>query len=142
MVTTAEPTSVVGPADDVDPYATVVGQLAARHALATYAVDPVNAYLIVGPPGSGKLDLALAFAADVISQGMSVDDRRRVIHLTRANNHADVIVLTAEGVNIRKGEAGVLTAEAHRSPIEGQTKVIIGVGYDAITEIDRITEAA
>ena len=133
-MTTTESTSPAGEAAGVDPYASVIGQRAACEFFATAAADPVNAYLIVGPPGSGKVDLAQAFAADVVSHGLPADERRRAVDLALARNHADVVTIVAEGASVRKEEADRLTEEAHRSPIEGPVKVIIGVGFDAITD--------
>jgi DNA polymerase III subunit delta' len=133
-VTTTDSSAGPGTSGGVDPYGRVVGQYAARAFLATQGPSPLGAYLFVGPPGSGKLDLALAFAADIVSQGLDPEARRRAVDLVLARNHADVPVLVAEGARIRKEEAEWFAEEAHRTPVEGHTKVLIGVAFDAINE--------
>jgi DNA polymerase-3 subunit delta' len=122
------------PTADPDCYRQVVGQRAAREFLATQAADPVNAYMLVGPPGSGKLDMALAFAADVVCTHADPAERDRICDLVLRNMFADVIVQGAEGARVRRPEAEVLTAEAYRKPTEGAAKVIVGVGFDTITD--------
>lgn len=122
------------PTADPDCYRQVVGQRAAREFLATQAADPVNAYMLVGPPGSGKLDLALAFAADVVCAHADPAERQNIVDLVLRNMYADVIVQGAEGSRVREEEAKVVTAEAYRKPTVGAVKVIIGVGFDTITD--------
>ena len=50
-----------------DPFDVVVGQDRAVAAMRAAAEAPVHAYLLVGPRGSGKRDLARAFAAALLS---------------------------------------------------------------------------
>lgn len=119
---------------DVDPYRNVVGQASAREFLSRAAADPTNAYLIVGPKGSGRLALARAFAADVLTRSLPADERARVVDLVLADMFADCAVFGAEGSRVRKEEAEVLRDECYRKPVDGDVKVVIGVGYDAITE--------
>jgi len=47
----------------------VIGQAVAVDALQRAARSPVHAYLLLGPPGSGKRALARAFAAAVLGDG-------------------------------------------------------------------------
>ena len=47
----------------------LVGQDAAVRALEAAAAKPVHAYLFVGPPGTGKLTAATAFAAMLLCPG-------------------------------------------------------------------------
>lgn len=119
---------------DVDPYRDVVGQADARNFLVRAAADPTNAYLIVGPHGSGKLDLARAFAADLLTAGLPSDERTRVIDLVLAGNFADCTLVGAEGSRVRKDEARVLHDECYRKPVDGRYKVVIGLGFDVITD--------
>jgi len=119
---------------EVDCYAGVVGQQAARRFLASEAVDPVHAYLLVGPPGSGKTSLARAFAADVLSAGLDPVERARVVDLVLRDMSADVAMVGAQGSRIRRQEAEELVAGAWRKPVEGNVKVLIGVGFDTITD--------
>jgi DNA polymerase-3 subunit delta' len=48
---------------DLKLFSDVVGQDAAVSSLRAAAVRPVHAYLLVGPPGSGKRAAAVGFAA-------------------------------------------------------------------------------
>lgn len=122
------------PTTEVDPYRGVVGQTAAREFFARAADDPTNAYLLVGPRGSGKLALARAFAADVLSRGLDDDARARVVDLVLTTRFADCREFGAEGSRVRKQEVEPFQEECYRKPVDGQTKVVIGVGFDAITE--------
>ena len=119
---------------EVDPYRDVVGQAAAREFLGRAAADPTNAYLIVGPRGSGKLALAKAFAADVLSRGLDEAGRTRVVDLVLGDMFADCRVFGAEGSRVRREEVDPFRDECYRKPVDGHSKVVIGVGYDAITE--------
>jgi DNA polymerase-3 subunit delta' len=119
---------------DPDCYRHVVGQHAAREFLASQAANPVNAYMLVGPPGSGKKDLALAFAADIVCAHADPADWENIVDLVLRNMYADVIVQGAEGARVRKVEAESLTKEAYRKPVVGAVKVIIGVGFDTIID--------
>jgi DNA polymerase III subunit delta' len=119
---------------DADCYRQVVGQHKAREFLTSQAADPLNAYMVVGPPGSGKVDLALAFAADIMCAHADAADRDLVTDLVLGNNYADVVLQGAEGARVRRPEAEFLIQEAHRKPSVGDVKVIIGVGFDTITD--------
>jgi len=123
----------VATSTDVDPYRNVVGQASARQFLSRAAADPTNAYLLVGPKGSGRLALAKAFAADVLSRSLPPDERARVVDLVLADMFSDCRVFGAEGSRVRKPEAELLRDECYRKPVDGDVKVVIGVGYDAIT---------
>jgi len=124
----------VATSTEVDPYRDVIGQAAAQEFLRRAAADPTSAYLIVGPRGSGKLELARAFAADVLSRSLDGDERARVVDLVLGDMFADCRVFGAEGSLVRKGEVKPFQDECYRKPVDGDSKVVIGVGYDAITE--------
>src|SRR5690606_34039821 len=74
-----------------------VGQSAAIEALeraasAEGAADLSHAWLITGPPGSGRSNLALRFAAALIARDPA--DRDRVYAQVEARTHPDAAVLT------------------------------------------------
>src|ERR1700676_981644 len=104
-------------------YADVVGQDAAVAALRAAAVRPVHAYLLVGPPGTGKRSAAISFAAQLLCPAGgdgTCDVCRRVL----AGVHPDVIAVEREGAAISIGMAQQIVGAAARSPVEGSRKVL------------------
>lgn len=100
-----------------DPFSAVIGQARAVEVLRRAALRPVHAYLLVGGRGSGAEDAARAFAAVLVG----ADDDR-----AQRRAHPDVVefepVATAYSVDeVREG----IIPEVHRSPIEGERKVVI-----------------
>jgi DNA polymerase III subunit delta' len=119
------------PAPTVDPWAEVVGQERVAARLRAMAARPVHAYLLVGPPGSGKRLLARAFAAELLARHVDSDDRERLIRLALAERHPDLVVIERAGATVRVEEAEELIRLAVRTPIEGERKVIVGVGFES-----------
>jgi DNA polymerase-3 subunit delta' len=113
-----------------DPFSRVVGQERAVDELRRAASNPVHAYLLVGPAGSGTLDLARAFAAAVLDVGDDGDGS--IVDRVLAVRHPDVVEIVAEGAAVRAVEAGELRDAAMRSPAEAHRKVLIGQGFDVI----------
>ncbi len=111
---------------DIDPWAGVVGQERALSELRAAALAPVHAYLLVGPSGAGKRDLALGFAAALLSAGADTEaDRARHVHLALAERHPDLVVVEREGASIRADEARSVRDLASRKPVESDRKVLI-----------------
>jgi DNA polymerase-3 subunit delta' len=113
---------------DLDPFGEVVGQDRAVAELRRAAATPVHAYLFVGPRGSGKRDLARAFAAELLAAGAPAAtpaDRRRTIRLTLAEQHPDLIVVERVGAAINAEQAREVREQASRSPVEGERKVLV-----------------
>ncbi len=109
-----------GIADAVDDvWAVLEGQPRAVEALAAAAAQPVHAYLLCGPRGTGKRTAALAFAAALIG----ADSRSR--RLALAGRHPDISIHEPEGRTLRVSEADEIIFEASRSPVEGRLKVIV-----------------
>ncbi|MHB8293711.1 MAG: hypothetical protein ACYDH5_03625 [Acidimicrobiales bacterium] len=109
---------------DASLYSAVVGQDAAVAALVAAAADPVHAYLIVGPPGTGKLELALGFAASLVcpSGGCNrCDHCRRAL----ARHHPDVAVLDRSGPAWSVQQAREMARVAARAPMESHRQVIV-----------------
>ena len=94
----------------------VVGQERAVEALTAAAVRPTHAYLLVGPPGTGKRAAAVAFAAALLHS----DDRR-----IRAGMHPDVQIYERKGPYLTVDDAREINTEAHRTPVEAERKVIV-----------------
>lgn len=101
----------------------VVGQPEAVELLAAAALDPVHAYLFVGPPGCTKEAAARAFAALLIDP--SGDPSSRGVRLALAGDHPDVVEVRREGPAISMGMAEQIVRRAALAPVEGSRKVMI-----------------
>jgi DNA polymerase-3 subunit delta' len=112
-----------------DPWAGILGQQRAVTLLRAAAERPVHAYLLVGPPGSGKRVLARAFAAALLSGAAA--DPERAVRLARAEQHPDLVVVERAGAAVRVEEAERLIHLAMRTPVEGDRKVILGDGFES-----------
>ena len=105
-------------------YGDVVGQERAVEQLRKAAAQPVHAYLLVGPPGTGKLAAARSFAAQLlcpVGGDGTCDVCRRVL----AGVHPDVVVLERQGASILVDDAREIARVAARSPVEGDRKVLV-----------------
>ena len=107
-----------------DVYSAVIGQERAVAQLVAATRAPVHAYLFVGPPGTGKLAAARAFAAALLCAdrgcGSCASCRRALDGV-----HPDVVVVEREGAFILVKKAKEITQLAARSPIEGDRKVLV-----------------
>ncbi|MHB1785929.1 MAG: ATP-binding protein [Acidimicrobiales bacterium] len=102
----------------------VVGQPSALRALGAAVAAPVHAYLLVGPPGSGKKDAALAFAAGLLCPQMGCghcETCRRVL----AGLHPDAVLHQRSGAWIGVDDAREITRLALRHPMEAARQVLI-----------------
>ncbi|WP_075201328.1 DNA polymerase III subunit delta' [Leucobacter japonicus] len=118
----------------MDYWAEIVGQPDAVRMLdAASAPDavPAHAWLITGPPGSGRSNLAFRFAAALIARG---HDRDAVFEQVRARTHPDLGVLTTQKLLIDIKAARDIVTTAHYSPAEGRYRVIV------IEDADRMPE--
>ena len=114
----------------------VVGQEATldplREAARTQAAM-THAWLIVGPPGSGRSLAARAFAAALqCTQGGCGACKSCVTATSGA--HPDVTALATEKVTITVAEVRQLIDEAHSAPTSGPWRVIIVEDADRMTE--------
>ncbi len=115
----------------VDPWRDVVGQPGAVRRLSAAVTEPVHAYLLIGPPGSGKQALAHAFAAALLSVGSADDEaRERHVRLALAGQHPDLRLVEPEGNTFRKGDAERVVRSATLAPVEGARKVIVADGCE------------
>lgn len=98
-----------------------------------HAESMTHSWLITGPPGSGRSNLAYAFAAALLSPGDPEGDeaaRRQVA----ARTHPDLGVLSTERVIISIEEVRTLVASSQFSPSVGRYRVMI------IEDADRMSE--
>ena len=114
-------------------FAGVVGQERAVAQLRTAAASPVHAYLLVGPPGTGKRAAARSFAALLLcpNGGCGVCDQcRRAL----AGVHPDVVMRERTGASIRVDDAREIRRLAALSPVEGRWKVVVLVDFHLVEE--------
>lgn len=115
------------------PWGEVWGQADAVQTLQAAASDTrasSHAWLITGPPGSGRSTLAYAFAAALIAEPGDQAAMRQVI----AHTHPDLTALRTEQVVIRIEEARQLVERAYYSPSVGRYRVIVVEDADRMAE--------
>ncbi|MGO4681044.1 DNA polymerase III subunit delta' [Microbacterium sp. 2MCAF23] len=116
------------------PWTDVWGQDAAVETLQAAVTDPAamsHAWLITGPPGSGRSTLATAFAASLIASG---PDDEQTMRQVLAGTHPDVTVLRTEKVIISIAEARALVERSYFGPSNGRYRVIVVEDADRMTE--------
>ncbi|QHT57941.1 DNA polymerase III subunit delta' [Cellulomonas sp. H30R-01] len=114
----------------------VVGQEPAVEVLRTAVHDPsamTHAWLLTGPPGSGRSNAARAFAAAL----QCVDGGCGRCHdctTTLGGTHPDVTYVATEGVVIRADTVRPLVELAQRSPSRGRWRVIVVEDADRLND--------
>ncbi|MFT4230634.1 MAG: DNA polymerase III subunit delta' [Microbacterium sp.] len=111
----------------------VWGQDAAVDTLREAASDPsamTHAWLITGPPGSGRSTLAYAFAAALIAEPGDEAAMRQVL----AGTHPDLTSLRTEGVIISIRDARALVERSYFAPALGRYRVIVVEDADRMVE--------
>ncbi|RZS53479.1 DNA polymerase-3 subunit delta' [Microcella putealis] len=89
-----------------------------------------HSWLITGPPGSGRSNLAYAFAAELLG---GADDARTAAQVA-ARSHPDLAVLATDRVIISIDEVRHLVSQSQFSPSVAAYRVIV------IEDADRMTE--
>ena len=97
-----------------------------------------HAWLITGPPGSGRSVAAQCFAAALQCTGDGVPGcgQCRACTTTLAGTHADVRRIVPEGLSIGVDEMRAIVAAASRRPSVGRWQIVV------IEDADRLTEGA
>ncbi|BAU31481.1 DNA polymerase III subunit delta' [Microcella alkaliphila] len=103
---------------------------ALRSAAAEGSESMTHSWLVTGPPGSGRSNLAYAFAAELL--GGATDPR--VAAQVDARSHPDLAVLATDRVIISIDEVRHLVAQSQFSPSVAPYRVIV------IEDADRMTE--
>ena len=118
----------------------LVGQDAVVDQLARAARDeqPSHAWLVTGPPGSGRSHAALALAAALLCEQPDPADRGcgecSACRTVRAGSHADLTHFRTEHSEIRIDEARELVVRAQDRPSVGRWRVMV------IEDADRMAE--
>jgi len=97
--------------------------------------EMTHAWLFTGPPGSGRSNAALAFAAALVCKQGGCND---CVDCTTAlkGTHADVELIKTEGLSIKIDEVRELITRASWSPSVGNYRVVV------IEDADRLTDSA
>jgi DNA polymerase-3 subunit delta' len=94
-----------------------------------------HSWLFTGPPGSGRSNAAIAFAAGLLCEkgGCST-----CVNCTSVNDgsHADIELIRTEGLSIKVDEVRELITRTSWSPSVGNYRVVV------IEDADRVTESA
>ncbi len=94
-----------------------------------------HAWLLTGPPGSGRSTAARAFAAALNCPEHGCGACREC-QTSLDGTHSDVTIVATEGLSIRVEDARELVVEAAHRPSVGRYRVVI------IEDADRLTERA
>ncbi|HEV7710221.1 MAG TPA: DNA polymerase III subunit delta' [Asanoa sp.] len=95
-----------------------------------------HAWIFTGPPGSGRSVAARAFAAALqCATGVGCGECRGC-HTTLGGTHADVRMVTPDGLSIGVSEMRALVLRAASSPTGGRWQAVV------IEDADRLTEQA
>jgi DNA polymerase III subunit delta' len=97
-----------------------------------------HAWLITGPPGSGRSIAAVCFAAalECTSEGTPGCGECRACTTTMAGTHADVRRIIPEGLSIGVHDMRAIVQIASRRPGTGRWQVVV------VEDADRLTEGA
>ena len=96
--------------------------------------EMTHAWLFTGPPGSGRSNAALAFAAALVCRNGGCNDCTDCNTAT-TGSHADVELIKTEGLSIKIDEVRDLITRASWSPAVGNYRVVV------IEDADRLTES-
>lgn len=120
-------------------WSSIVGQRRVVDQLAAIAAGDMKAmaqsWLICGPPGSGRSNIARAFAAALESPDRGLNaDLTKISSQVLAGTHPDVTVLATDKVTIGIDEVRGLIETAEQTPSTAPWRIII------IEDVDRMLE--
>jgi DNA polymerase-3 subunit delta' len=100
-----------------------------------------HAFLFTGPPGSGRSNAAVAFAAALQCERVETDappgcGTCHACHTVLAGSHADVAMVRTEKLSIGVGEVRELVRRSALAPVGRRWQIVI------VEDADRLTEGA
>jgi DNA polymerase-3 subunit delta' len=113
--------------------AAIPGQPRAVALLSASLAAPVNAYLFIGPAGTGKRDAALAFAAALVCPEGGCGACAACTEAL-AGRHPDVVVVDRSSQSIRVDEARAVIALAQRAPRSARFQVLVLSDFHLVDE--------
>ena len=116
----------------------LVGQSRTVETLSAAVADPArmtHAWLLTGPPGSGRSNAARAFAAALLCPDQGCGQCREC-RTALDGTHADVEVVATRGLSIQVQQARELALLSAHRPSVGPRRIII------VEDADRLTERA
>jgi DNA polymerase-3 subunit delta' len=118
--------------------ADLVAAASAARGDSTHTAAMTHAWLITGPPGSGRSVAALCFAAALqcTSPGVPGCGECRSCTTTMAGTHADVRRVIPEGLSIGVSDMRAIVQVASRRASTGRWQIVL------IEDADRLTEGA
>mgnify|MGYP003349440485 FL=1 len=122
----------------IDQDATIISlqnAVAASKDESTKSQAMTHAWLFTGPPGSGRSNAALAFAAALVCE-MGGCGSCNNCKSALAGVHGDVEIVKTEGLSIKIDEIRELITRAAWAPSVGLYRVVV------IEDADRLTESA
>lgn len=84
-----------------------------------------QAWLITGPPGSGRSTAARAFAATLQCEHGTGCGACRSCRMVLANTHPDLTVVATDKLSISKDDVRALVLTAQRAPATGRHRVLV-----------------
>ena len=91
-----------------------------------------HSWLITGPPGSGRSNIAYAFASALIAKPGTEDETDAQV---AARTHPDLGVLSTEGVTILRKEVKEFVTSSYFAPSVGRYRVMVIEDADRMAEL-------
>lgn len=133
---TAAVTSKTAPSQSQGVWSSIVGQkkvIAQLQHEVKHPEELAQSWLLTGPPGSGRVNVALAFAA-ALECPNGGDGTCKSCRSVLARTHPDVTVLSTSGVTITIDQVRALVESSEQMPSLGPWRIMI------IEDVDRMTE--
>jgi DNA polymerase-3 subunit delta' len=109
----------------------LAAQQRAASILAGSVAAPVHAYLFLGPPGTGRRESAVAFAAALVCPNGGCGDCP-ACRDTLAGRHPDVTVVERTGASILVEDARAVVSLAQRGPVAAPRQVIVLTDFQLV----------